>query len=102
SAALLTTPPREHAGEERDAIPAAPPLPTQSPEDLRLAERVRFALRATGYGPLRGAEVTVRARLVTLGGRVPSYYLKQVAQATVLAVPGVHQVCNNLDVCQRG
>ncbi len=67
-------------------------------EDLRLAERVKRTLRATGYGPLRGSEVTVHARLVILEGRVPSYYLKQVAQATALAVPGAHQVRNDLEV----
>jgi hypothetical protein len=70
----------------------------QSQEDLCLAERVERALRATGYGPLRGIAVTVQARLVILGGRVPSYYLKQVAQTTALAVPGACQVRNDLDV----
>ena len=56
------------------------------------------ALRATGYGPLRCIEVTVHERLVILAGRAPSYYLKQVAQATALAVPGAHQIRNDLDV----
>ena len=73
-------------------------LRQQSQEDLCLAERVERALRATGYGPLRGIEVTVHARLVILGGRVPSYYLKQVAQTTALAVLGARQVRNDLDV----
>ena len=70
----------------------------QSQEDFCLAERVERALRATGYGPLRGIEVSVDARLVILGGRVPSYYLKQVAQTTALAVPGVRHLRNDLDV----
>ena len=74
------------------------PLQQQSQGDLCLAERVGRALRATGYGPLRGVEVTVHARLVILGGRVPSYYLKQVAQTTALAVPGARHVRNDLDV----
>jgi osmotically-inducible protein OsmY len=68
--------------------------------EVRLAERVERALRATGYGPLRGIEVTVQARLVILGGRVPSYHLKQVAQTTALAVPGAHQVRNDLAVAR--
>lgn len=67
-------------------------------EDLRLAERVERALCATGYGFLRAARVSVVARKVVLEGQVPSYYLKQVAQATALAVPGVHLVRNDLDV----
>ena len=56
------------------------------------------ALRATGYGPLRVIEVTVHARVVILEGRAPSYYLKQVAQATALAVAGARQARNDLDV----
>jgi osmotically-inducible protein OsmY len=70
----------------------------QSQEDRCLAERVERALRATGYGPLRGIAVTVQARLVLLGGRVPSYYLKQVAQTAALAVAGARHVRNDLEV----
>jgi osmotically-inducible protein OsmY len=70
----------------------------QSREDFFLAERVEHALRATGYRALRVVDVTVHARLIILDGRVPSYYLKQVAQATALAVPGARHVHNDLDV----
>ena len=35
---------------------------------------------------------------LTSGGRVSSYYLKQLAQATALAVPGAHQIRNDLNV----
>jgi osmotically-inducible protein OsmY len=98
SAALLLLPVGEHAGKQMEAVEAMAPLLTQSLEDLRLAERVERALRATGYGPLRGIEVTVHGRLVILGGRVPSYHLKQVAQTTALAVPGVHHARNDLEV----
>jgi osmotically-inducible protein OsmY len=98
SAAPLILPARGRTEEEPDvARGTALPL-RQSQEDLGLAERVERALRATGYGPLRGIQVAVQARLVILGGRVPSYYLKQVAQATALAVAGAHQVRNDLDV----
>jgi osmotically-inducible protein OsmY len=96
--ALLILPTRERTGEEVDAVQATTQLLAQSLEDLRLAECVERALRATGYMPLRGIEVTAHARLVILAGRVPSYYLKQVAQTTVLAVPGVQQIRNDLEV----
>jgi osmotically-inducible protein OsmY len=89
---------REPTDKGQDALPAAAPPPSPILEDLRLAERVERALRATGYGPLRAVEVTVRARAVLLGGRVPSYFLKQVAQVAALAVPGAHQVRNGLEV----
>jgi osmotically-inducible protein OsmY len=92
SAAKLIPPARKRTGQE------AALLLRQRQEDLCLAERVERALRATGYGALRGIAVTAHARFVILGGRVPSYYLKQVAQATALAVPGARHVRNDLDV----
>jgi osmotically-inducible protein OsmY len=94
----MTQPARERTVEETDAAQRTALPRQQAQEDLRLAECVERALRASGYGPLRGIEVTVQARLVTLGGRVPSYYLKQVAQTAALAVPGAGLVRNDLDV----
>jgi osmotically-inducible protein OsmY len=79
------------------AAPAAP-LAAQSLDDFRLSQRVDRALRATGYAPLRGIQVIVDGDRVTLVGRVPSYFMKQVAQTTALAVTRTHQVCNDLDV----
>jgi osmotically-inducible protein OsmY len=84
-------------GEQMNADGAATPL-THRVVDLDLAARVGCALRATGYAPLRGVEVTVHARLVILRGQVPSYHLFQVAQATALAVPGAQEVRNDLEV----
>jgi osmotically-inducible protein OsmY len=98
SAALLIRPARERTVEGVDAAQGTDLLRGQSREDHCLAEHVERALRATGYGPLRGIQLAVQGRLVILGGRVPSYHLKQVAQATALAVPGAHQVRNDLDV----
>jgi osmotically-inducible protein OsmY len=98
AAALLIAPTGARTGDESDAVQASAPLLTQSLEDHHLAERVARALHGTGYGPLRSIEVAVHARVVILVGQVPSYYLKQVAQTTVLAVPGAHQVRNDLDV----
>jgi osmotically-inducible protein OsmY len=100
SAALLVLPTPEATREKE-----APPQPTaallvQSLEDLRLAESVERALHAAGYGSLRAVQVTVHARRVILWGRVPSYYLKQLAQQTALAVPGAHEVGNGLEVIQ--
>jgi osmotically-inducible protein OsmY len=98
AATLLISPTRKHADEEKGVLQMAAPLLTGNLEDLRLAERIERALRATGYGTLRAIEVSVNARIVHLAGRVPSYYLKQIAQATALAVPGAHQIHNGLDV----
>jgi osmotically-inducible protein OsmY len=99
-AALLILPTSRHADEETDACQTTASLLTQRLEDLRLAERVERALHATGYNVLREIKVFVNARIVFLAGRVPSYHMKQVAQATALAVPGTHQIRNDLDVVQ--
>ena len=100
SATPLVKPADEHPSEEKDALQATAPLPTQSLEDQRLAEQVENALRATGYGALRTVRVSVCAGVVILAGRVSSYYLKQVVHATALAVPGAHQIRNGLNVVQ--
>jgi hypothetical protein len=100
STAPLIRPTREHSNEEKDAPQGTTPLLTPSLEGHRLAERVERALRATGYGALHTVRVAVNARVVILGGRVSSYYLKQVAQATTLAVPEVHQIRNGLHFVQ--
>jgi osmotically-inducible protein OsmY len=102
SASLLTSPAREGAGEGSEAVQGTASPLGESQEDFRLAERVARALRATGYGPLRDVEVAAHVRIVTLRGRVPSYYLKQVAQTTALPVPGVQQVRNDLEVGRPG
>jgi osmotically-inducible protein OsmY len=98
AAALLILPTRDPTAAQGDASQSAAQLVAQGLEDLHLAERVERALSATGYAPLRGIAVTVQGRMVMLTGRVPSYYLKQLAQATALAVPGAKQVRNDLEV----
>jgi osmotically-inducible protein OsmY len=96
--ALLILPSHSPSEVGQESFLTSSQLLTQSREDLHLAEGVARALRATGYGPLRDVEVTVHARLVILAGRMPSYHMKQVAQTIALAVPGVHQVQNDLQV----
>lgn len=80
------------------ALDAPAQLLTQSMEDQHLTERVERALRARGYRALHAVRVSVRARVVFLRGRVGSYYLKQLAQETVLTVPGSHRIRNDLTV----
>ena len=73
-------------------------LPAQHLEDLHLTEGVARALSATGYPSLRTVDVSVCDGQVVLRGRIHSYYMKQVAQAVALAVPGVLGLRNELDV----
>jgi osmotically-inducible protein OsmY len=98
SAALTALPADKHRGDGKNTPTQMAPLVSDIMEDSHLGRHVECALDATGYWPLRDVDVTVQARVVTLAGRVPSYYLKQVAQAAALGVPGIDRVCNELVV----
>jgi len=83
----------DETGMEATAIHVAEIL-----EDLRVTERVERRLRTTGHMPLRLVQVFVCGRVVFLQGRVPSYNLKQAAQAAALGVLGIEELRNNLEV----
>jgi osmotically-inducible protein OsmY len=89
---------RESPAEEMQPYAATAQHMTPSLDDQRLAERVERALRSRGYWALHLVRVSVRMRVIYLGGRVCSYYLKQLAQETALAVPGSDQIRNDLRV----
>jgi osmotically-inducible protein OsmY len=59
---------------------------------------IRRALDTTSHGWLHLVAVVTDGDVVVLRGRVPSFYLKQLAQAIVLAVPGVEGLRNELEV----
>ena len=77
-------------------------LDTWDSEDGVLTEGVARALCATGHLSLRDIDITVEGETVYLSGRVPSYYLKQVAQMTAAGVSGVRIVRNELGVFSPG
>jgi CheY-like chemotaxis protein len=98
STALMVRPCGRHDDEAMQAAQAAALQAAQFLVHHRLAERVELGLRATGYSPLRAVEVSVRGRLVMLRGRVPSHYLKQLALAAAMDVPGVRELRNEVQV----
>ena len=55
-------------------------------------------LWATGYPALRQIKCELREGQLFLRGFVPSYYQKQVAQASVQDIPGVRVVTNEVQV----
>lgn len=71
---------------KRDDVPA-----------LQIA--VREAFIHAGYQELRGLDLTCDGETVTISGRVPTYYLKQLVQIIALAAPGVGRVNNEVHVC---
>jgi osmotically-inducible protein OsmY len=63
-----------------------------------LARRIEDRLRRSGYLALREVACDTRGGVVRLRGCLPSYYLKQIAQATVSEVEGVRQIINRIKV----
>jgi osmotically-inducible protein OsmY len=68
------------------------------PEADPVARRVRDALRASGYRDLFGLRCQCEKGVITLVGKVGSYFLKQVAQTAAGRVQGVTRVDNQLRV----
>ena len=86
--------------ENDAAFPAPVTIPmTRAPRGLSV--EVESALRATGYLTLRGVDVISHYGIVFLRGRVPSYHMKQLAQAAAAGVPGIREIRNELDVVSR-
>lgn len=55
-------------------------------------------LRSSGYLALRDVACLARDDEVYLHGRLPSYFLKQLAQEITAGVEGVRRVINRIDV----
>jgi osmotically-inducible protein OsmY len=75
------------------------------PVDNRSSELVsaaRSALERSGHRSLACIECAVIDGIVVLSGRVPSYYLKQVAQNTVMRLGGGVRVENLVAVERQG
>ena len=62
------------------------------------ASLVAARLRRSGYPYLRGVKCEVREGVAVLSGTVPTFYLKQMAQALASHTPGVQQIENRLHV----
>jgi len=62
------------------------------------AELAECRLRRSAYPALRHISCAFGAGVLTLRGRLPSYYLKQVAQAVVAAIGEVMRIDNQIAV----
>jgi osmotically-inducible protein OsmY len=63
-----------------------------------ISEIAQQVLRRSSYFELRDVSCDFSGGILTLRGRVPSYHLKQLAQASVAEVPGVVEVHNRVEV----
>jgi osmotically-inducible protein OsmY len=69
-----------------------------SSRDSELEISVRSNLHRTGYHQLRRLDVAVQAGRVRLTGRLPQFYLLQLAQQAVMKTEGVLNVDNGIKV----
>ncbi len=63
-----------------------------------IADLAQATLRQSAYVELHDVSCEFSGGILTLRGRLPSYYLKQLAQAAVAEVPGVIEVHNRVEV----
>jgi osmotically-inducible protein OsmY len=66
--------------------------------DQRLAVAVAAAIRTRCGRSVAGLAVVARQGVATLHGRVRGFYQKQVVLTAALAVPGVEQVIDHVEV----
>jgi osmotically-inducible protein OsmY len=67
-------------------------------DQRNVEEDVKVALQQSGYASIRNVEYELDGDELTLFGRVPSYYMKQIANTTVHKIEGVSIVYNLLEV----
>ncbi len=75
-----------------------PPRLAAAAQSARIVELVQRRLRDSSYYYLRTISCAFEEGVLTLRGRVPSYYLKQTVQVLAEKVEGVQQVVNLVDV----
>lgn len=73
-----------------------PPQERTSPS--RAAE---LRLQQSGYTALLGVRCEFESGVLILRGQVPTYYLKQVAQALATEIEGVGRLHNEIEVLSR-
>jgi osmotically-inducible protein OsmY len=63
-----------------------------------IADLAQAVLRRSSYFELHNVSCDFSGGILTLQGRVPTYHLKQLAQACVADVPGVIEIHNRVEV----
>ncbi len=64
----------------------------------RISESAGGRLRASAYFAHRDIDCVHQGGVLTLRGRLPSHYLKQMAEALVSDIAGVRAVANRIEV----
>lgn len=83
-------------------VPSAVDLPREELMVSRssIAESAERRLRESPYQFLKRVSCDFHEGVLTLRGRVPSFFLKQLAQAAVVGLEGVEEVVNRVEVVE--
>jgi len=73
-------------------------LPDSAEADRGLLQRVKGFLHQRGYAPHRTLEISAERGVVVVQGRVPTFYLRQIAVECIKRVAGVTQVVDLIEV----
>jgi hypothetical protein len=74
------------------------PKESESAADRKLVEAATQRLRTSPYLSLRVVRCECKHGVLTLAGRVPSFYHRQIAQASVRDLAGLRQIDDQLIV----
>lgn len=77
---------------------AKPNLPPAHSGDGEVSDRAEAVLRGSPFLALRRVSCEYCGGVLTLRGCLPTYYLKQLAQSSVVGIQGVEQVRNEIAV----
>ena len=77
---------------------SAPDLTKGDAAPSRIIESARRRLRQSAYPLLGRVSCHYDDGVLTLGGRLPTFYLKQIAQTLVATIEGVKLVQNRVNV----
>lgn len=84
--------------EDGSSVKSEPVCSAELVQSTKLIERVVHALATRNCRSLREVTIALEGSCVSLHGTVRTYYAKQLAQQTVISVPGVTKIVNELEV----
>lgn len=73
-------------------------LPDSAESDRDLLQRVKSFLHQRGYASHRSLEISAERSVVAVQGRLPTFYLRQIAVECIKRVAGVTQVIDLFEV----
>lgn len=87
---------------QQDCLGQPTGLLTASDSPERIVEGAENCLRHNSYLALKNVQCDFHEGVLTLKGCLPTYYLKQMAQAVVGRIEGVRRIVNEIEVVASG